>query len=124
MMKIKMRTRLLVLLALAVVLSAATFGFAAANTVPDGVAGEGFGDISGYIVSNVVYTLDGGDPTEFFSVTFTLDQAASDVYAGLGDGSSIYWIDCNGGPLNFTCDLTSSTVSVYDAIELHVSSVQ
>ena len=120
----KMRYRFLVLLVMAIVLSAATYGFAAANSVPDGVAGEGFGNISGYNISNVVYTLDGSDPTQFASVAFTLDANASDVYAGLGDGSLIYWIDCGGGPLNFTCNLTGSTVSVGDAVELHVSSVQ
>ncbi len=120
----KFRYRILALLVLGVILSAATYGFAAANSVPDGVAGEGSGAISGYTVSNVVYTLDSSDPTQFASVAFTLDANASDVYAGIGNGSVIYWTSCAGGPTNFTCDLTSSTVSVAAAIELHVSSVQ
>lgn len=124
MKNIKMRTRLMILLALAVVLSAATYGFADANTVPDGQAGEGQGSISGYIVSNVVYALDSSDPTQFASVSFTLNGNASDVYAGIGTGSLTYWVNCGGGPTNFVCDLTGSTVSVYDAVELHVSSVQ
>jgi len=124
MKNIKMRTRLMILLALAVVLSAATYGFAAANTVDDGYAGEGQGTISGYVVTNVVYTLDSSDPTQFDAVSFSLDQDASDVYAGIGDGSQIYWIQCGGGPRDFNCSLALSTVSVYDAVELHVSSVQ
>jgi hypothetical protein len=120
----KFRYRILALLVLAVVMSAATYGFAAANNVPAGVAGEGSGAISGYTVTNVVYTLDASDPTQFDNVTFTLDANASDVYGGLGNGTIIYWTSCSGGPTNFTCDLTGSTVSVAGAIELHVSSVQ
>ena len=125
MKKLKMRSRLLILVALAVVLSAATYGFAAANTVPDGVAGEGFGAISGYEVLSVVYTLDSGDPTQFASVILTLDANATDVYAGLGNGlGTIYWTSCGGGPTVFTCGLGSSTVNVHDAVELHVSAAQ
>ena len=125
MKNIKMRYRVMILIAMAVVLSAATYGFAAANTVPDGVAGEGYGNISGYEVLSVVYTLDSGDPTQFASVTLTLDANATDVYAGLGDGTIIYWSSaCAGGPTVFTCGLGSSTVNVHDAIELHVSAAQ
>ena len=80
----KFRYRILALLALAVILSAATYGFAAANSVPAGVAGEGMGVISGYTVSSIQYYLDSSDPTQFDHVTFTLDANASDVYAGLG----------------------------------------
>jgi len=121
---IKFRYRIVALLALAVILSAATYGFAAANSVPAGVAGEGSGVISGYTVSNVQYYLDSSDPTQFDHVTFTLDANASDVYAGLGAGATIYWTSCSGGPTSFTCDLTGSTVSVAAADALHVSSVQ
>ncbi len=121
---LKFRYRILALLALAVILSAATYGFAAANSVPAGVAGEGMGAISGYTVTSVQYYLDSGDPTQFDHVTFTLDANASDVYAGLGTGSAIYWTSCSGGPTDFSCDLTGSTVSVAAAFELHVSSVQ
>ena len=125
MKNIKMRYRVMILIAMAVVLSAATYGFAAANTVPDGVAGEGFGDISGYEVLSVVYTLDNSDPTQFASVTLTLDANATDVYAGLGNGTTIYWsAACGGGPTVFTCGLGSSTVNVHDAVELHVSAAQ
>ena len=124
MKKLKMRSRLLILVTLALVLSAATYGFAAANTVPDGVAGEGHGDISGYNVS-VSYTLDNTDPTKFASVTLTLDAAATDVYAGLANSlGTIYWTSCAGGPTVFTCGLGSSTVNVHDAVELHVSAAQ
>jgi hypothetical protein len=105
-------------------MSAATYGFAAANTVPAGVAGEGQGAISGYTVTNVVYTLDNSDPTQFASVAFSLSANASDVYAGVGNGTNTYWTQCTGGPTNFSCSLSGSTISVAAATELHVSSVQ
>ena len=117
--------RVLALLALAVVMSAATYGFAAANSVPAGLAGEGQGAISGYTVSNVVYALDNSDPTQFASVSFTLSANASDVYAGVAAGGTIFWSSsCSGGPINFSCSLAGSTVSVNAANELHVSAVQ
>ena len=121
---LKYRFRILVLIVLTIVLGTASYGFAAGNTVPAGVAGEGMGVISGYTVSSVVYTLDGSDPTQFASVAFTLDANASDVYGGIGNGVTIYWTSCAGGPTNFTCNLSGSTISVAAAIELHVSSVQ
>ena len=119
------RYRIMTLLVLAVVLSAATYGFAAANTVPDGVAGEGSGVISGYVVTNVNYLLDSTDPTSFASVSFDLGAAANDVYAGLGNGTIIYWIDCsNTAGTAWSCDLSASTVSVRAATSLHVSSAE
>jgi hypothetical protein len=122
----KLRYRILALLVLAVVLSAATYGFAAANNVPVGKIGEGAGAISGYNVSNIHYFLDSSDPTQFDYVTFTLDANASNVYAGLGAGGSIDYMTtpCAGGPTNFSCDLTGLSVSVAAADALHVSSVQ
>ena len=53
---LKFRYRILALLALAVILSAATYGFAAANSVPAGVAGEGMGVISGLYCYQCVNT--------------------------------------------------------------------
>ena len=121
---IQYRYRILALTVLLMVLATAAFGFAATNTVPAGKAGEGNGAISGYVVSNIEYTLDSGDPTAFDSVAFDLDVAASDVYAGLDDGGGIDWVSCTGGPTSFTCDLSTVTVTVAGATALHVSSVE
>ncbi len=120
----KYRYRILILIVLTLVLGTASYGFAAGNTVPAGVAGEGMGVISGYTVSSVTYLLDSSLPTQFDSVAFTLSANASDVYVGIGNGVTTYWTGCAGGPTNFTCDISGSTVSVAAAIELHVSSVQ
>jgi hypothetical protein len=121
------RYRVLALMIALLILGTATYGFAAANTVPAGEAGEGTGVISGYIVTNVVYTLDASDPTAFSDVDFTLDAAASDVYAGMDDGT-IDWVSCTttNAPTNtnFNCDLSTVTVTVAGATALHVSSVE
>ncbi len=71
----KLRYRILALLVLAVVLSAATYGFAAANNVPVGKIGEGSGTISGYTVSSIQYYLKSSDPTEFDHVDLVLRHA-------------------------------------------------
>jgi hypothetical protein len=122
------RYRILALVVLILILSTAAFGFAASNTVPAGQAGEGQGGITGYTVSSVVYTLDSSDPTAFDSVAFTLDAAASDVYAGLDDGVTIDWASCTSQnpptDTQFSCDLTAVTVTVAGADALHVSSVE
>lgn len=122
----KFRYRILALLVLAVVLSAATYGFAAANTIDATVAGEGEAAISGYDATNIVYTLDVSDPTLFASVSFDLDASATDVYVGLGDGAvpeDIDWYSCPAGPASsFTCLLPNA--SVRRALSLHISAVQ
>ena len=119
------RYRIITLLVLAVVLSAATYGFAAANTVPNGVAGEGEGVISGYVVTNVNYTLDSSNPTAFASVSFDLGAPASQLYVGIGNGPSIYWTDnCSNVGTVWTCILGASTVNVHDATSLHISAAE
>lgn len=128
------RSRIVVLVMLALVLGAAVYGFAAANTVPDNNAGEGDGTISGYTVANIDYTLNASDPTAFSQVAFDLTlagggnaPATTEVHVGIGDGTTTYWTTCTAtaGTLpNWTCNLSSSTVGVRAAIELHVAAAQ
>ncbi|OQX61779.1 MAG: hypothetical protein B6I38_05130 [Anaerolineaceae bacterium 4572_5.1] len=126
------RSRIIVLAMLALVLGAAVYGFAAANTVPANNAGEGDGVISGYTVTNIDYTLDASDPTAFSQVAFDLTlagggnaPATTEVHVGVGDGATTYWTTCTAGTLpNWTCNLSSSTVGVRAAIELHVAAAQ
>ena len=123
----KFRYRILALLVLAVVLSAATYGFAAANTFDDTVAGSGDELISGYAVTSIHYYLNSTNPAQFDHLTFTLDKDAADVYAGIGFGATIYWTPCTGvggSTTDFTCPLGSSTVSVEQATALHISAAQ
>ena len=121
------RSRVVVLAILVIVLGAAVYGFAAANTVPNGNAGEGQGTISGYTITNVDYTLNSTNPTLFATVAFDLaadsgGTAPSTVYVGIGDGTTTYWTTCTAGtPPAWSCDLSSSTVGVRAAIALHVA---
>ena len=127
----KNKFRILALLILVLVLSAATYGFAAANVVPAGRAGEGEGAITGYQVINVKYTLNGGNPLLFSKVQFDLvdpvtgnPATASDVYAGMGDSvPAVSWIACGAGTggYDYDCLITSAVTS---AVTLHVSSVE
>ncbi len=130
----KFRYRILALLVLAVVLSAATYGFAAANTVPANThAGYGEGVISGYEVTDVNYTLDSSNPNLFSSVDFNMTEldsgdpvpATAEVLVGIGDGTGttgIDWVTCNT-PVgtSVTCPLGSVGVSVTAAVEFHVA---
>ena len=68
-----LRPRILVAFALALILSASAYGFAAANTFADGPSGAGDGNqaISGYAISNVAYTMDASTPSNITSVAFS-----------------------------------------------------
>ena len=125
---IQYRFRVLALIILLLVLGTATYGFAASNTVADaGKAGEGSNTVSGYTVTAVTYTLDSSDPTQLDAVDFTLDTAATDVYAGIdtNPASTIQWRSCtNPSGNDFTCDLSTVTISVVNAATLHVAAGQ
>ena len=73
---------------LALVLAAAAYGFAAANTVGATKAGDGNGAVSGYTVSGVTYNLDTANPDLVASVDFSLNAQATSVYAAVGDNSA------------------------------------
>lgn len=125
----KFRYRILALLVLAVVLSAATYGFAAANTVDETYAGEGSDVISGYVVSGVTYNLSPTNPNSFTNVSFNMQNddggavtAATEVYAGIGDGSDIDWVTCSPGTTyDYDCALGTVTITVTAASEFHVA---
>jgi hypothetical protein len=69
-----LRPRILVAFAVALILSASAYGFAAANTFADGPSGAGDGNqaISGYAISNVAYTMDASTPSNITSVAFDI----------------------------------------------------
>ncbi|MDA8198936.1 MAG: hypothetical protein M0Z54_05840 [Thermaerobacter sp.] len=64
-------------LALTLLLGGSAYAFMASNAVNQSSAGAGIGQITGYSVSNIHYTLSGqaGDPDNLTSVTFTLTPA-------------------------------------------------
>jgi hypothetical protein len=97
-------------ISLVIVVMLATAGVASAladaNTVPDTFAGDGAGDISGYVVSNIRYHLSPSNPGNIASVTFTLDAAADDVVIEL-DGATY---DCTVAGTSVDCTTTGATV--------------
>jgi len=98
-----LRLRTLGVVILTLILSAAVYGFAAANIVPDTYAGDGDGDILGYTVSNVAYNLMvDGDPSDIDTVTFTLSAAAGQAYISFDGGAN--WTTCViAGGTSVTC---------------------
>lgn len=88
-MFIQKRLRTFAGVLLALVLAAAAYGFAAENKVPNSRAGDGWGTVSGYKVSNVKYTL-ASDPSQVAGVSFDLDGSATSVYAAVGDNTGTW----------------------------------
>jgi hypothetical protein len=114
------RRRIAAAAVLAIGLSAAGYGFTAANTVPDTIAGDGVGDISGVEVSDVHYNLNENDPQSIDSVEFTLDEAPASggtVKINLQDTTGT-WHDCELDGLNAECETADETV--LDAEDLRV----
>jgi hypothetical protein len=112
-MKSILRPRSFGMLILALILAASVYGFAAANTFPDGdtYAGEGSANILGYAVTNVTYglTTADADPSDIDQVTFTLNAAASDAYVSFDGGST--WSPCSiSGGTSVTCSPLSIPV--------------
>jgi hypothetical protein len=94
-----------------VVLVLATSAFAATNTVPASRAGEGSGAISGYAVSNIVYTFDTANPSNLTSVAFDLDNPATTVKVSATAAGTLQ--NCTSATpfTHWTCTLTGTTVT-------------
>ena len=114
---LKLASALLIVL----VLSMAIYAFAAANTVPASSAGDGSGAISGYTVSAIHYVLNGTNPGNIDSVTFTLSAApvaGGTVKISL-DGTN--WHSCTNVAAAISCDTTTAVqATVVGATNLRV----
>lgn len=110
-MKFHRSTRTFIVIVLALILAAAIYGFAAANTVPATYAGDGSGTISGYTVSNIAYTLNSdGNPSDIDQVTFTLSASAGQAYISFDAGST--WNSCTiSGGTSVTCGSLNESVA-------------
>ena len=105
-------------LALLGIVSMSAYGYAASNTVPTSLAGDGAGNVSGFTISNIHYNLNSSNPQNLTSVTFTVAPAVpagGGVRASLDNGVS--WLAAAActitGGTNVTCTTTAgvSTVS-------------
>ena len=119
--------RVLGLVSLSLIIAAATYGFAQANTI-SGVSGmgAGYGVKSSYEVSKVNYTLDIEDPGTFTAVDFTLEQEGSAIIVGVSaskKGEIIWADDCEKISTQWTCSFDQS-IDVLAADWLHVTSTQ
>ena len=119
--------RVLSLVSLSLLIAAATYGFAEANTI-SGVSGmgAGFGVKSSYEVSRVSYTLNVEDPGTFIAVDFTLEEEGSAIFVGVSgsEKGEITWADdCVNIGTQWTCSFDQS-IDVLGADWLHVTSTQ
>ncbi len=119
-MFIKRALTFFIIALLAFVLATITFAYAAANTVPDGKAGDGAGTITGYDVTNVVYTQDTGDPVNITQVAFDLDDAAGTVNVRLVTGGALQTCTNPSGN-HWTCAISGVTVAAADTLEVIAS---
>ena len=122
------KPRNLAAIILILIFSFVTYAFAAANVVPESGAGDGSGDVSGYTISNIEYTLLSSNPTKIEYIE--MDVAAT---AGAGDASDVRitidggtsWVTCTG-PVGstWTCTFTvGSEPSVSSTSSLQVVAV-
>ncbi len=126
----RVNLRLLVVLAIIAIMATAAYGFAAGNTVADGgKAGDGSGDISGFTVSNIHYTMDTGNPALITGVSFSLDSKATTAtvkFAGADNNfGTAYSCDAVGGApaKDWTCDVSDGALTVLSVEHLDVAAV-
>lgn len=109
------RPKVMALGVVALVFASTTYGFAAANTVPDNNAGDGSKVISGYTVSAVKYSLNASDPANVDSVAFNLTGAAKPqtVKARLTTSGSYYncTTSSTASPFAYSCTTTGATTA-------------
>ena len=104
--------RLSGIILIALILTVATFAFAAANSMPGtSSAGEGATEITGYTISAVHYTLNSTNPANIDTVTLTIaPTTATDVSIQLVTSGD--WIDCTNASGTVTCDASVMTTPV------------
>jgi len=108
MTKTSLHIRLLILLVLVLLAAFGAYVFTASNTVPNTNAGSGSGTISGYTISNVAYNLNGTDPENIDTVTFTIAPAsAGTVKIQVVNGGT--WYSCTNTAGSVSCDTTAGT---------------
>lgn len=117
----KRKRRIALVALLAFVLGTTAFAYAASITFNGasnaGAAGQGSGDISGYNVTNIHYTLDGSDPAQITGVTFSLTpDTASTVEAKITGMTN--WVACTGGASPWSCAVTGNAQA---AVNLQVA---
>jgi spermidine/putrescine-binding protein len=122
-MFMKNALKVLIIGLIAFALATVTYAYAAANTVPASSAGDGNGAISGYTISNIVYTLDPANPINIQKVTFTLNVAASVAQVSVTGAAPFQSCVITGAGLTATCTFASEP-TVLSALSLRVIATQ
>ena len=122
----KSGTRLMFVMIVLMALSAAVYGFAAANTVPASKAGSGAGAISGYTISAIKYNLNATNPNTIDSVTFTLSAAptAGSTMKIKLVAAGATWYTCTNVTTAVTCNngtTLSAPVSTADQLDVVIA---
>ncbi len=119
----KQSSKMVFVLLLALILSVGAYAFAAANTVPDTVAGDGAGTISGIEVTDVHYNISTANPSMITSVDLT---TASSIPAGVdiqiklvSTGST--WYSCTYAGTSVSCTTTGADVVSADQLRVLAS---
>jgi hypothetical protein len=110
--------KLFLILIVVLVIATAAYAFAASNTVPASYAGEGSAAISGYTVTNLVYTLNATNASNIDAVSFTLNAAATNVQASLVPGTFYNCTNTSGN--NWSCTTTAPQATVLAASTLNI----
>jgi len=113
-------SKLFIVVLVVLVLATSAYAFAATNTVPASRAGEGSGAISGYTVSNIVYTFDATNPSNLTDVDFDLDAAAATVRVSLTAAGTLQSCSNTSGT-SWTCALTGVTVTSASSLRVVAS---
>jgi hypothetical protein len=111
--------RLATVLVLGGAIVAGTLAFTDANTVPASKAGDGSGAVTGYVVTGIHYGLNGTNPGNVDSVSFTLDStpvAGSTLRAQIGGN----WYSCTNTGAAVTCATTSPQATVLPVTSLRI----
>jgi hypothetical protein len=118
-MKNILRPRSFGMLVLVLILAAAIYGFADANTVPASYAGDGQNTISGYTVTNLSYSIYGDtDPTDIDGLSFNLSANAGQVYVSFDGGTN--WVDCSPGTPSTSISCSGLSQTVLGATQLRI----
>jgi hypothetical protein len=95
-----------------IVIAGSAYAFAGANTVTTpSKAGEGSATISGYTITNILYTFNATDPTKINKVTLTTSALATVVKIKLVADTGGTWYACTdtaSAGLSWTCDTSAA----------------
>ncbi len=117
-------TRKFGVLSVAGLLAIGTYAFTATNTVEATVAGTGSEAITGFAITDVVYTLDITDPLYISDVDFNISPTNAGTVKINLETLPGTWYDCVNIAGAVNCGTATPAILVADAVLLTVVAVQ